>query len=215
MDLVGRDRASADHHPRGLRPGAGADGRRVLSPELSQQAKRRATPTCSAVGCTVVSAVIGCRATRTTARTTTAAGSRGTSPPLPGLDHLRTVYVRESAIVPKLDEWIATLFAPENLDETCQALAEAGGAADADHARIEAVRRKLADCDRRPSGYQKTLDAGADPVIVAGWISQVQGERLWAERDLSAAQPSGRLTARAGACARGRLEGHCLRAGRR
>ncbi len=115
--------------------------------------------------------------------------------PAPGLDHLRTVYVRESAIVPKLDEWIATLFAPENLDETCQALAEAGGAADADHARIEAVRRKLADCDRRLGGYQKTLDAGADPVIVAGWISQVQGERLRAERDLAAAQPSARLSA--------------------
>jgi len=30
---------------------------------------------------------------------------------------------------------------------------------------------------------------------MAGWISQVQGERLRAEHDLSAAQPSGKLTA--------------------
>jgi hypothetical protein len=114
--------------------------------------------------------------------------------PALGMDHPPTVYVRESAIVPKLDEWIATLFASENLDETRRKLAEAGGASEADHARIGAAQRKLADCDRRLAGYQKTLDAGADPVIVAGWISQVQGERLRAERDLAAAQPSGRLT---------------------
>ena len=134
--------------------------------------------------------------------------------PALGMDHPPTVYVRESAIVPKLDEWIATLFAPENLDETCRKLAEAGGASEADHARIGAAQRKLADCDRRLAGYQKTLDAGADPVIVAGWISQVQGERLRAERDLAPAQPSGRLTPKQ-ARARGRLEGHLLRAGRR
>ena len=114
--------------------------------------------------------------------------------PALGMDHPPTVYVRESAIVPKLDEWIATLFASENLDETRRKLAEAGGASEADHARIGAAQRKLADCDRRLAGYQKTLDAVADPVIVAGWISQVQGERLRAERDLAAAQPSGRLT---------------------
>ena len=119
--------------------------------------------------------------------------------PALGMDHPPTVYVRESAIVPKLDEWIASLFAPENLDETCRKLAEAGGASEADHARIGAAQRKLADCDRRLAGYQKTLDAGADPVIVAGWISQVQGERLRAERDLAAAQPSGRHTPKQGA----------------
>ncbi len=44
------------------------------------------------------------------------------------------------------------------------------------------------------AGYQKTLDGGADPIIVATWISQVQGERLQAERDLAAAQPSGKFT---------------------
>ena len=41
----------------------------------------------------------------------------------------------------------------------------------------------------------ESLDAGADPVIVAGWISRVQGERIHAERELVAAQPSGKLTA--------------------
>ena len=69
--------------------------------------------------------------------------------PVPGLDHPKSVYVRESAIVPKLDEWIASLFDPANLDAACDALAVAGGATEADHARIEAANRKLADCDER------------------------------------------------------------------
>jgi len=59
-----------------------------------------------------------------------------------------TVYVREAAIVPRLDEWIASLFAPENVNETCAALAAGGGSSEADHARIEAAKRTLADCDK-------------------------------------------------------------------
>jgi site-specific DNA recombinase len=93
-----------------------------------------------------------------------------------GLDHPKAVYVRESAIVPKLDEWIGTLFDPANLDETCEALAMAGGATEADHARIEAAKRKLADCDERLGKYRKAIDAGADLVVVAGWMAEVQGE---------------------------------------
>jgi hypothetical protein len=39
-----------------------------------------------------------------------------------GMAHPKAVYVRESAIVPKLDEWLCRLFEPENLDETCEPL---------------------------------------------------------------------------------------------
>ena len=82
---------------------------------------------------------------------------------VPGMNHPKSVYVRESAIVPKLDEWIATLFDPAHLDATCEALAIAGGAPEADNARIEAARRKLTDCDSRLTKYRAALDAGADP----------------------------------------------------
>jgi site-specific DNA recombinase len=113
---------------------------------------------------------------------------------VPGLDHPKSVYVRESAIVPKLDAWIGTLFDPANLDETCQALAMAGGATDGDHARIEAAKRKIEDCDRRLAQYRKSLDDGAPTAIVAGWMAEVQGERLHAEREIGAVQPAGQLT---------------------
>ncbi len=114
--------------------------------------------------------------------------------PPDGMAHPRTVYVRESAIVPKLDDWIANLFAPENLDNTCQTLAEAGGASAADKTRIEAADRKLADCDMRLGQYRKALDSGADPAVVAGWMSEVQAERLRAEHELVAAQPRAKST---------------------
>ena len=131
------------------------------------------------------------------------------------MDHPRTVYVRESAIVPKIDDRIASLFSAENLDGTCWSLAEAGGASDADHARIEAASRKLADCDRRLAGYQKTLDAGAEPVVVAGYINRVRGERLRTERDLERGPTDWEAQSQPGARASGSTEEHRLGAGRR
>jgi site-specific DNA recombinase len=55
---------------------------------------------------------------------------------------------------------------------------------------VEAARRKLADCDDRLKKYRAALDRGADPVVVAGWMSEVQGERLSAEAGLAASEPS-------------------------
>ena len=77
-----------------------------------------------------------------------------------GLEHPKNVYVRESVIVPKFDEWIAGLFDPANLDDTCDALAAAGGETEADHARVEAAEHKLTDCDGRLAKYRKALEAG-------------------------------------------------------
>jgi site-specific DNA recombinase len=114
---------------------------------------------------------------------------------IPGVDHPHSISVREDQIVPRIDEWLATLFDPENLEATCRELAMAGGVADADRARMEAAERKLSDCDQRMAKYRHLLDTdGADVVLVAGWMSEVQGERLKAEREIAAAQPSEKLT---------------------
>ena len=95
--------------------------------------------------------------------------------------------------MPELDRWLAQLFDPEHLDEAVAAMIDAAGPDEATEARLEAARRKLADCDERLGKYRAALDGGADPVVVAGWISEVQGERLVAEAELataSAEQPS-------------------------
>ena len=110
------------------------------------------------------------------------------------IEHPLAVFVREDRITPKLDEWIATLFDPAHLDATCEALAMAGDADDETEARAEAARRKLADCDKRLAKYRQALDAGADATVVAGWMAEVQGERLRAEQVLGTAAPWDKLS---------------------
>lgn len=101
------------------------------------------------------------------------------------LDHPKNVYIRESAIVPELDRWLAQLFDPEHLEETVAAMADVGASDESAEAAAEAAWRKLADCDDRLAKYRTALDSGADPVVVAGWISEVTGERLVAEAQLA------------------------------
>jgi hypothetical protein len=67
----------------------------------------------------------------------------------------KTVYVREAEIVPRLDEWLAQLFEPDQLDETLEMLlASAQGQSAAEEARITAARRTLADCDAKLERYR-------------------------------------------------------------
>ncbi len=93
-------------------------------------------------------------------------------------------------MVPALDEWIASVFDPSNLDATCEALAAAQGPADQDVARAEAAVRKLEDCDERLAKYRAALDAGAEATVVAGWMAEVQGEKLTAEQGLVRSKPA-------------------------
>ena len=110
------------------------------------------------------------------------------------VDHPLSAYVREASIVPHLDEWLAQLFDDAHLDETCEALAMASEVDDAAEARGAAARRLLADCDQRLANYRAALDAGADAAVVAGWMAEVQGRRLAAERELGESRPADKLT---------------------
>jgi hypothetical protein len=103
------------------------------------------------------------------------------------VDHPKTVYVKESSIIPKLDAWIAELFDPANVEATCEALAVASETDEAADARTEAARRKLADCDRRLTQYRAALDSGGPVKVLAGYMSEVEGDRLRALRELEAA----------------------------
>jgi hypothetical protein len=96
--------------------------------------------------------------------------------------------LREDEVLPALDAWLARIFDVEHLDETCAMLAAASSADDTDRAALEGARRKLLDCDKRLARYRAALEGGADPKEVAGWIAQVQRERLRAEQALALAQ---------------------------
>jgi hypothetical protein len=99
--------------------------------------------------------------------------------------HPSTVYLRESDVTPHLDAWLQRVFDPNNLDAAVAAFSAAQGPNDGAIARAEAARRAVADCGTRLAKYRAALEAGADPAVVAGWIKEVEADRLHAERELA------------------------------
>ncbi|MGH3664898.1 MAG: zinc ribbon domain-containing protein [Egibacteraceae bacterium] len=110
-------------------------------------------------------------------------------------EHPKNAYVREDAIVPPLDAWLAGAFDAEHLDATVEALL-AGGEADLHHAQAEAARRKLADCEQRLARYRDALEAGADAQVVARWTKETEEQRRAAEVALRHATTAGRQPSR-------------------
>jgi len=109
------------------------------------------------------------------------------------IDHPKTVYLREDAVMPKLDGWLAEVFDPANIDATCQAMADAQGH-DETAARASAARARIADCDRRLANYRKTLDMGGPTSTIVAWMAEVDAERLAAEQELGTTIPKAPLT---------------------
>src|SRR5438445_1347202 len=101
------------------------------------------------------------------------------------LDHPKTVYVQEEPIVAALDRWLAKLFDAQHIDDTCRMLADASEVDERVVAQVEAARRQLADCDGRLTKYRAALEAGTDPAVIAGWIGEVEAQRLAAQRTLA------------------------------
>ena len=62
---------------------------------------------------------------------------------------------------------------------------------DAEAAKTDAARKRLAECNRRLTRYRAALDSGADPSVVTTWIAEVQAERLAAEVELERATGHG------------------------
>jgi site-specific DNA recombinase len=108
--------------------------------------------------------------------------------------HPLNVYLPEREVLPPLDEWLMLAFAPHRLAESIEAMYDAQPADDRDSARASA-RGVVAECDRKIARYREALDAGADPVLVTGWIAEVQARRAEAEAQLSgASRASGRMS---------------------
>lgn len=91
--------------------------------------------------------------------------------------HPRNVCIREDALLPHLDRWLAGEFAPTRIKRTLDALAQAADDQTRDSALAAEASRRVTECDRKLKGYKATLDAGGDPAVVCEWIRQTQGDR--------------------------------------
>ncbi|MFU9035095.1 MULTISPECIES: zinc ribbon domain-containing protein [Streptomyces] len=103
------------------------------------------------------------------------------------LHHLLTVYARQNAILPLLDAWIARVFALGHLSRILHAMRDAQRQQSAPAPALEAARRVVADSKQRITPYRAALDAGADPTLVAGWITEAQTEQTAARQQLATA----------------------------
>ncbi|WP_406076006.1 zinc ribbon domain-containing protein [Micromonospora sp. NBC_01638] len=103
------------------------------------------------------------------------------------VEHPRNVYLREDALTDPLDEWLASAFAPDHLDQTITAMADAQPV-DQLRPHTAAAQATITACDAKFAQYRAALDAGADPALVTGWIAQTQAERARAEADLQTTQ---------------------------
>ena len=110
-------------------------------------------------------------------------------------EHPSTIYVREDALTPAIDRWLAQLFDDDHIDETCAALEEAAGPDIAEQNRLAAARKKLKECDDKLAKYRQALEAGTDPAIVGEWIEEVKLARKAAEVALRPRGDGTRLTA--------------------
>ncbi|MDH3307986.1 MAG: zinc ribbon domain-containing protein, partial [Acidimicrobiia bacterium] len=108
--------------------------------------------------------------------------------------HPRNLYVKESAVTPGLDRWLASLFDDDHLEDTCEVLAGVSQPDLEDEARKSTLTEQIRDCDRRLGQYQAVLDEGADAKVVARWMAQVQRERANLEAQLGHNIAGGKLT---------------------
>jgi site-specific DNA recombinase len=98
--------------------------------------------------------------------------------------HPRTVYLRESEVIPALDTWLGTAFDPAHLPATIDALAAAQE--NELPPEIAGVREEIAGYDRQLTQYRAALDSGGDPAVVGRWITETQASKLAADARLRA-----------------------------
>lgn len=109
-------------------------------------------------------------------------------------DHPSTIYIREDALLPGLDAWLAELFDPEHFDETCDTLVAATEPDPELKTRHDEIRRRIADLDRELDGYRTVMRNDPDAASTVGkWIAETTVQRRRLESVLRA-QPSNHLT---------------------
>lgn len=111
------------------------------------------------------------------------------------LGHPPTVYLREDQLADGLNEWIAGLFSPQNLDETVAILVGAQGKEDAVDAAEQSFRGRIAAAEATMGRLQRALEAGWDPEALTGQYNAAVAEKKAALAGLEALKPAERLSA--------------------
>jgi site-specific DNA recombinase len=97
------------------------------------------------------------------------------------IDHPRNVILREDVLITPLDRWLVGELAPDRRERTIAAVLARADIGRADANPLSGVEESLTvGYESRLARYRAALDAGADPLLVAGWIAEVQAEHAGA-----------------------------------
>jgi site-specific DNA recombinase len=95
--------------------------------------------------------------------------------------HPPVLYLREDAVADQIDRFLDQELRSTTLTANIRALADAHHRAEM--ATFETqdetarLRQIVAECDTKITRYRATLDAGGDPGLIAGWISETSAIR--------------------------------------
>jgi hypothetical protein len=105
------------------------------------------------------------------------------------VSHPKNVYLRESDVLGRVDDWLAELFSPDGMDATLSQLGERSAQLHdpAALARAEAARTRIDECDAEISAYRASLKAGGDPAVIGPWIAETQARKVAAQAEIRAA----------------------------
>lgn len=94
--------------------------------------------------------------------------------------HPRSINLREDHITASVDAWLATLFAPENLDRTVSTLLTASND-DGNDARRAILRGKVQQAQTKINRHLAAIEAGVDPQLVVAALNAAQADKAAAE----------------------------------
>jgi hypothetical protein len=104
------------------------------------------------------------------------------------ISHPPALYLREDTITRPIDRFLCEeLTGPtltDNLRRVADAQYRAALAAHDATGEIEKPRQTIADADDKINRYRATLDAGGDPALIAGWITETTAIKRTAQARL-------------------------------
>ncbi|WP_218716153.1 recombinase family protein [Nocardia sp. MH4] len=98
--------------------------------------------------------------------------------------HPPTVNLREADITEPVDEWLSTLFHPDHLDRTIEALLAAQDDIDSDTRRAS-LRRRIEHASTRVERHLAAIEAGIDPQAVLDAMNAAQADEASAQVELN------------------------------
>jgi len=108
--------------------------------------------------------------------------------------HPRSLYLREHAITPALDAWLATAFAPHHLTDTIHALHHSQDDDERQNLAAQQAHQAIAEANTKLARYRAALESGTDPALIAQWTAEVNATKATTHATLRATNGQPRMS---------------------